>query len=252
MNKIQPIKLGYQINFLRKLIEFLEQNYTEVHDSVYESYCQAQQNVTRDCTEKYAFKHYVLDANTQFTLRESKSFVSEGTTGLCSWQASLALADFMLRNPDITRNKSALELGAGTGLCGLIIMKMCQPRHLILSDGSDACVQLMSENIKRNFPNASEQASHKFAINDQIVECSVIPWHCINEMDEVTSLKPDLLFAADVVYDDTCFDDLSFAIDFVFNLQQNKVQMYLAATVRNEHTLKGFLSTLGKFNYRFR
>ncbi|XP_073828824.1 protein-lysine N-methyltransferase EEF2KMT isoform X2 [Musca autumnalis] len=247
LNQKLPIKIAYQLNFLKKLIAFLEQTTSEVHDAVYESYCDVQLRVAEDSTQKYAFKHYLLDEQTHFTLRESKSFVAEGTTGLCSWQASLALSDFILRHPDIVRNRRILELGAGTGLCGFILFKMCQPQQLMISDGSPQCVELMCESVERNFPDAHLLNSNgKYSWNEQILQCSVISWNCINECEEVVDLCPEILLAADVVYDDSCFDDLSFAIDFAFKLRNNQVEMYLAATVRNEHTLNGFLKKLGE------
>ncbi|XP_061402212.1 protein-lysine N-methyltransferase EEF2KMT-like, partial [Musca vetustissima] len=132
LNQQLPIKIAYQLNFLKKLIAFLEQTTSEVHDTVYESYCDVQLRVAEDSTQKYAFKHYLLDDEIHFTLRESKSFVAEGTTGLCSWQASLALSDFMLHHRDLLENKRILELGAGTGLCGFILFKMCKPQQIMI------------------------------------------------------------------------------------------------------------------------
>lgn len=249
LNTQFPIKLSYQLNFLKKLLSLLEKNCADVHDVVYENYCQIQQNIAKDCTEKYAFKHYVVEPNINFSLRESKSFVAEGTTGLCSWQASLALADFLVKNPCITRDKSVLELGAGTGLCGFIMLRMCRARHVLLSDGSNSCVELMVESFKRNFPEALEE-NCRFMLGKQSVEFSVVQWECIEDISEVSLLKPDIIIAADVVYDDSCFADLSSAIDYVFKLKENKVEMYLAATVRNQHTLNGFLHILGKYSFQ--
>ncbi|XP_037817036.1 protein-lysine N-methyltransferase EEF2KMT [Lucilia sericata] len=248
LNKEFPIKLSYQLNFLKKLLIYLEKYFGEIHDEVYENYCLVQANLASDCTEKYAFKHYIVTPDTHFTIRESKSFVAEGTTGLCSWQASLALADFLVKCPSVTRDKSVLELGAGTGLCGFIMLKMCQPRHVLLSDGSSSCVELMRESFKRNFPQATEK-NQKFMLATQTVEFSVVKWDCICDIEEVALLKADVIIAADVVYDDFCFADLSSAIDYVFKLKNNKVEMYLAATVRNEHTLNGFLYILDNLGF---
>ena len=99
LNKKYPIKISYQLNFLKRLLQQLEKHCDEVHDIVYESYCAVQQRVAKDTTEKYAYKHYVQPSlDVSITLRESKSFVAEGTTGLCSWQASIALADYLVQN----------------------------------------------------------------------------------------------------------------------------------------------------------
>ncbi|XP_023296111.2 protein-lysine N-methyltransferase EEF2KMT [Lucilia cuprina] len=248
LNKQFPIKLSYQINFLKNLLSYLEKYCGEIHDEIYENYCLIQAKLASDCTEKYAFKHYIVTPDAQFTIRESKSFVAEGTTGLCSWQASLALADFLIQHPSLTRDKSVLELGAGTGLCGFIMLKMCQPKHVVLSDGSSSCVKLMTENFIRNFPQAIER-NHKFTMATQTVEFSAVKWDCISDIEEVSLLKPDIIIAADVVYDDSCFSDLSSAIDYVFKLKNNQVEMYLAATVRNEHTLNGFLDILDTLGF---
>ena len=249
LNKEFPIKLSYQLNFLKKLLVILEEICAEVHDAVYESYCEVQQNVSKDCTEKYAFKHYILGPEMHISLKESKSFVAEGTTGLCSWQASLALADFLMEQPHITNNKIVLELGAGTGLCGFVLLKMCKPMHLLLTDGSRACVDLMCENIRRNFNQVLKEEGHRFQIENQIVECVVAPWELIENIAEISSVKPDIILAADVVYDDSCFVDLSHAINHVFQRKENNVEMYLSATVRNEHTLNGFIKIMSKFSF---
>lgn len=247
LNKKFPIKLSYQLNFLKKLLMVLEQSCAEVHDAVYESYCEVQRNVSKDCTQKYAFKHYVITSGVHLSLRESKSFVAEGTTGLCSWQASLALADFLMQHPYITKDKVILELGAGTGLCGLILLKMCKPVHLFLTDGSSASVNLMCENIKRNFYEILDLGKNKFKVEKQMVQCLIVPWDAIENINEIKSDKPDIVLAADVVYDDSCFMELAHAIDHVFQLKNNSVEMYLAATVRNKLTLENFLNIMSKF-----
>lgn len=247
LNKKLPIKLAYQLNFFKKLISLLETNSKEVHDLIYESYCEIQQRIATDATEKYAFKHYLLSPNEYLTLRESKSFVADGTTGLCSWQASLALADFLVAKKSSIENKTILELGSGTGLCGFIVAKLCRPKHFLLSDGSVSCVQLMLEAIETNFPERTKLDEFKFSLSNCILECCILPWSDIDSVQEVCQLKPEILLAADVVYDDTVFNDLSYAIDFAFKLRSSpQVEMYLAATVRNGHTLNGFLEKMSE------
>lgn len=246
LNKRFPIKLSYQLNFLKKLISILEENCLEVHDVVYETFCRLQQNLPSDCTVKFAFKHYILDSGIHLSLRESKSFVAEGTTGLCSWQASLALADFLIENRNLVKHKNVIELGAGTGLCGLTVLKMCQPGHLLLTDGNSSCVDLMIDGFKRNFPEALA-TNQKYKINNHMVEFLLVPWENIEDNAEIHFLKPEIIIAADVVYDDSCFKDLSSAIDYLFKLKENRAEMYLAVTVRNVVTLNGFLHIISMY-----
>ncbi|KAJ2152290.1 hypothetical protein GGH15_006145, partial [Coemansia sp. RSA 562] len=64
------------------------------------------------------FKTYALDEEqyTRVVLREEQAMISQGTTGLVTWEAGLRLADFFAEHPDIIRGKRVLELGAGCGL----------------------------------------------------------------------------------------------------------------------------------------
>lgn len=248
LNKKYPIKISYQLNFLKRLLQQLEKQCDEVHDIVYESYCDVQQRVAKDTTEKYAYKHYVqLALDVSFTLRESKSFVAEGTTGLCSWQASIALADYLVENIELLRGKCVLELGAGTGLCGMIALHCCGVRHMLLTDGSRECIELMKENVKRNFSEASEFNDGAYEIKGKSLDLCKLEWGAIDGMQWPFGFSTDVILAADVVYDDTLFDSLTHVIDYVFKMKKDKCVMLLAATVRNVHTLNKFLNLLCKY-----
>ncbi|XP_011187718.2 protein-lysine N-methyltransferase EEF2KMT isoform X1 [Zeugodacus cucurbitae] len=252
LNKKYPTKISYQLNFLKRLLQQLEKHCEEVHDIVYESYCAVQQRVAKDTTEKYAYKHYVQPSlDVSFTLRESKSFVAEGTTGLCSWQASIALADYLVQNAEIVSGKCVLELGAGTGLCGMIALQCCGVRHMLLTDGSRECIELMKENVLRNFSEASEISDGEYGIKGKFLNLCELEWGAIDEMKLPNGFSTDVILAADVVYDDTVFDALTHAIDNVFKMKQDRCEMLLAATVRNEHTLNKFLNLLSTLDFQY-
>lgn len=248
LNKKYPIKISYQLNFLKRLLQQLEKHCDEVHDIVYESYCAVQQRVAKDTTEKYAYKHYVQPSlDVSITLRESKSFVAEGTTGLCSWQASIALADYLVQNIKLLRGKCVLELGAGTGLCGTIALQCCGVRHMLLTDGSHECIELMKENVLRNFREASEVNDGEYEIKGKLLNLCKLEWGSVSDMKWPNGFSADVILAADVVYDDTVFDSLTNAINYVFKIRDDKCEMLLAATVRNEHTLNKFLNLLCEY-----
>lgn len=89
INAKYPIKISYQITFLKEVISRLEKQNAEIHDDLYATYgrLMAQPN-----QEKYFYKHYVLgDLDYQITLRESANLISEGTTGLRTWQVKTIL-----------------------------------------------------------------------------------------------------------------------------------------------------------------
>ncbi|XP_037938462.1 protein-lysine N-methyltransferase EEF2KMT [Teleopsis dalmanni] len=245
-----PIKISYQINFIKRLLQILEKNCSEVHDAVYERYCNLQKQLPKDTTEKYAYKHYLLcKHDVHLTLKESKSFVAEGTTGLCSWQASFALSDFLLHNKEMVENKDVLELGAGTGLCGFILTQCCNTRKFLLTDGSFECTELMHKNISLNFPNARETSKGCFVLEHQNLSILQLDWKEIEVSGLINKIKPALILAADVIYDDTVFEDLVNAIDYVFKYMNNETKMLLSATVRNQFTLNKFLNLLDNMHF---
>lgn len=80
-----PIKINYQITFLKEVISKLEKQNAEIHDDLYAAYgrLMAQPN-----QQQFFYKHYVMN-DSEITLKESASLVSEGTTGLRTWQVKI-------------------------------------------------------------------------------------------------------------------------------------------------------------------
>lgn len=79
-----PIKISYQIAFMKEVILRLEKQNAEIHDALYSAYgrLMAQPN-----QEQFFYKHYITaNSNKPITLKESASLISEGTTGLRTWQ----------------------------------------------------------------------------------------------------------------------------------------------------------------------
>ncbi|ALC50019.1 CG7889 [Drosophila busckii] len=240
LNQRYPVRRSYQEAFVKRLLQLLK-DHEELHDDIYDSLCGQLAKATlseresADAAQVYAYKHYLLP--TPMTLRESKSFVIEGTTGLCTWEAALALADYLLEHPSLVQNKNVLELGAGTGLLGILLKQrslQLQVGQVLLTDGSDACVQLMRENIKLNF--AEEPLDFPL--------CAQLNWAQISEFNWQAYAAFDLLLAADVIYDDTQFEALLSAMEYIFERHENNLQMLLASTVRNVDTLHNFMQQL--------
>lgn len=214
----------YQKLFLKSVIKTLENKDIEICDKIYE-------NISLIPLEN-TFKHYIYK-NCAITLRESKSFVSEGTTGLCTWQASIALANWFLqpRNLELVEGKTVLELGAGTGLCGLSLVKFGSPAKVILTDGSYPVVENLKLNAEINFENRNK------------IKEIVLPWE---DVQSVQLESIDLMIAADVVYDISVFEDLTNTISAIFEASDNKCQLILASTIRNELTYGEFKKFLNK------
>jgi hypothetical protein len=62
----------------------LESHGQEVIESLYIVYCSFLSGSTIDFSSHY--RHFVIDHSVTVTIRESSKLISQGTTGLCSWQ----------------------------------------------------------------------------------------------------------------------------------------------------------------------
>ncbi|XP_064556641.1 protein-lysine N-methyltransferase EEF2KMT [Drosophila montana] len=248
LNQRYPVRRSYQEAFVKRLMHLLK-DHEEMHDDIYDSLCGQLAKATIDAStttaaSQYAYKHYMLQPDKYITLRESTSFVSEGTTGLCTWEAALVLADYLLAHPSLLQGKNVLELGAGAGLLGILLKQpalQLPVGQVLITDGSAACVQLMRENIALNFGDPSDAATP---------QCAQLRWHEITMFPWSEYASPDLLLAADVIYDDTQFSALLEALDAIYELRGNRCEMLLASTVRNVDTVHEFMQQLEQHRYQ--
>ncbi|XP_016937006.2 protein-lysine N-methyltransferase EEF2KMT [Drosophila suzukii] len=245
MNKRYPVRRSYLEAFLKQLMHLLRDQ-EDVHDDIYSSLCgpMGDNPGSTGTSSSYGYKHYLLEPGVHITLRESKSFVSEGTTGLCTWEAALALADYLLQHRDLVVGKNIVELGAGAGLVGILLKLPAlelKTGQVLLTDGSEPCVQLMRENIALNFVDKpSEERPQAEQLN----------WDAVNEFPWHSHAETDLLLAADVIYDDSQFDALLRALDYLYTRRGSRLETLLASTVRNMDTLHKFMTQLGLNGYK--
>jgi Lysine methyltransferase len=65
------------------------------------------------------------------------------------WCGSLTVADYILRNKDLIKNRVVIELGAGTGILGMVCSRIgC--RKTILTDNDPRSIKHMVEDCHRN------------------------------------------------------------------------------------------------------
>mmetsp|Transcript_8334 Transcript_8334/g.16470 ORF Transcript_8334/g.16470 Transcript_8334/m.16470 type:complete len:210 (-) Transcript_8334:1900-2529(-) len=117
----------------------------------------------------------------------------EGSVGIGGtvWDAAMVLARFLASNQDavfkgVTR---VLELGSGTGLCGIAIAKLMPEIEVVITD----------------------QASHLGLIN-QNIEINAVPNAKAEELDWLNPRSLghfDLIVGSDLVYSPTLFEPLA-------------------------------------------
>lgn len=253
VNRKYPLHVDYQIAFLKHVIHQLEQHGSkEIHDSFYLLLAIQMAKQKPD----FSYKHFVTESdNEPITVKESNSFVRDGTTGLKMWPAAMALGDFVLQNKERFGNKSILELGSGaTGFVGLLLIKACSPRMVLLSDCHEAVIDTLVENVNLNLSNATREQGmtsilirqfHKLSSGSELGVLNM-PWEDIDKLeDELRSLgKLDVLLASDVVYDDSLFDALISCIAKLFSISNSTPTFYLSQTIRNPETFDKFCHLL--------
>ncbi|KZT73224.1 hypothetical protein DAEQUDRAFT_662533 [Daedalea quercina L-15889] len=63
------------------------------------------------------------------TLLESRMLTERGTTGLTTWIASISLAEFLIKHPDVVQQQRVLELGSGAGFLGIVVATLQQQQY---------------------------------------------------------------------------------------------------------------------------
>lgn len=165
----KPINLSYQAAFLKKIIDHLSSTQIDIHDDIYSTYCTLIQKEKEKTN--FHFKHYKIskDDSCIITMKENLNLISNGTTGLHTWevnmnitifltfitfvlfQASLVLSEWCIQNSKNLSNKSIFELGAGAGLAGIVISKFCKLKSMWMSDCHELVINLLKENVSLNF-----------------------------------------------------------------------------------------------------
>ncbi|CAG5121671.1 unnamed protein product [Candidula unifasciata] len=144
-----PPSVSYMRYFMKLLIHKLESEDADIADEMYETYTDLLSR-SEDEDETLCYKSYKMPSGECISLQESVHLVSQGTTGLSTWQAAQHLAEWILENPHIFANRSVTELGSGLGLTGIVSCKYCQIQSYAFTDCHAQVLYLLSKNIEQN------------------------------------------------------------------------------------------------------
>ncbi|XP_012938029.1 protein-lysine N-methyltransferase EEF2KMT [Aplysia californica] len=144
-----PPALSYMRYFMKLLIHKLESEDADICDEMYEAYTDILSR-QEDEDETLCYKTYKMPSGESVSLQESVHLVSQGTTGLSTWQAAQHLAEWVIENPQVFSNRSVVELGSGLGLTGIVTCRLCQPQSFTFTDCHSQVLYLLSRNIERN------------------------------------------------------------------------------------------------------
>lgn len=232
-----PPSAKYTARILKLLIDALGSNY-EVLEELMEMYFELSTTkpVADGSIRNVIYKTWLLDCegleNESVTIRMADQLDS---VGLTSWRAGFTLADFISANPELMRGKQCLELGSGVGLTGIVFAKLNLAKRLVLSDYTTEVLNNMRSNIELNGVPSVEAIQLDW---DLLEDPSTDPY-------ELVPFTPDILMAADCVYDTVLSEKLASVLShFLKRPDAKEAVAYIASTVRNPTTFQYFLDQL--------
>ena len=171
------------------------------------------------------------------TLHEARNLVAAAsTTGLRTWEAALHLGNYLCTHATVfVQGKSILELGAGTGYISVLCSRHLGASHVLSTDGSDDVVASLSTNFYLNDLQDETTIEGKELKWGQALLGGEHPqWNAGRQID--------LVLGADLTYDESAIPALISTFGEVFDLYP-RVEIIIAATVRNPTTFERFLET---------
>ncbi|NXP10774.1 EF2KT methyltransferase, partial [Thinocorus orbignyianus] len=250
-----PPSTKYRRCFLTHLIKKHELAGAEPLDELYDALA----GVLNEEESTRCYKSYLLPSGEPITLCESVAIVSGGTTGLVTWDAGLQLAQWAIENGTLFHDRTVLELGSGIGFTGIAVCKSCCPKTYVFSDCHPSVLRALVENIRLNgfvlepaatcgIP-AEPCGGETEATNCQNPKLIVaeLDWGSVTEK-QLSDLQPDIVIAADVVYDP---EIISALIGMLQKLSMCRAdgkppEVYIASTIRNPDTYHLFQAELEK------
>lgn len=116
----------------------------------------------------------------------------EGGVAAVVWDAAVVLAEYLETNPHMVKDKKILELGAGTGLAGMVAAHLGATTTIT---DRETALKYLVDNVRTNFQQ-DKQSQPKIKALD---------WG-----KDLQKFKPeyDLIIGADIIYIEDTFDDL--------------------------------------------
>jgi len=213
-----------------------EVDYLSTGQSVlrYDSYL-SHQRYYDDCKHiDHEFIDYGKTEGGNCVIQQQKSL---GKGGFC-WDAALILAEHLLTTKSLS-DKPILELGAGTGLCGILLAKASKC-NVEITDMSEL-LPLMQRNIALNFSNVTQMFSnndtsslYQNGIQQGLGSCTArtLDWGARND-----GRKYSMIIGADVV--NSLYDPIKLA-ETIHSLCQIDSEVHISCKSRLDEPLKHF------------
>ncbi|XP_008292706.1 protein-lysine N-methyltransferase EEF2KMT [Stegastes partitus] len=225
-----PPSVRFRRLFLLELIKLQEAADCDPLDELYDALGEV--IGAEETSESY--KSYLLPGGGAVSLLENVALISEGTTGLVTWEAALYLAEWALDHQQHFIGRTVLELGSGVGLTGITVCHCCSPNRFVFSDCHSTVLQKLRDNVRLN--GLSDRTTPE-------VDVVQLDWTTATE-EQLRQIGADTVIAADVVYDPDVAVSLVKLLSTI--LKCSSPEILICSTIRNPETYSGFKLQLEK------
>lgn len=255
MNKF-PVDIDYQRRFCKSVISRCEELGEDLIEEFYEKLGQIHlgKELNKDSykTYFYAGDSTNYDDCVKVHLRETAEIISGGTTGLSTWTAGEVLARWLNDQPASMFNGARiLELGAGSGVSGLLAVKrLTVLTEYVFSDCHGKVLRNLEHNVENNLEGWQVVSEEPFTMErcgdssvEQVVKVVDLNWEMFtNEIAIEEKITPSIVLGADIVFDKEVIPSLVQTINIL--VQNKNCEAFIACTIRNPETFSFFLSQL--------
>ncbi|KAI9220534.1 putative methyltransferase-domain-containing protein [Blastocladiella britannica] len=223
----------YTFTFLKRYMRAIEMDGHEPHERIVEVCClvaggsdpAARPGILGSIGASFTLKTWFLDQERYISTVEHQSTISGGTTGLKTWHASLAMAEYFIAHPDVIRSKSVVELGAGVGMLGLVMAEL-GAKSITVTDVHPEVLKLLQQNV-----DLYKRSTTK-------INVGFLDWFETTDLEHVP-MVPDVLVCADTAYDPDLLPGLCTCISAFFAAANgNELTALLATSIRREETFQ--------------
>ncbi|XP_076037373.1 protein-lysine N-methyltransferase EEF2KMT-like isoform X1 [Oratosquilla oratoria] len=237
-----PPTAAYTRLFLKTLISKLEDLGHTVDEEVYCAYTRLLACSQGQEDDLSYFRTYFVTPSIIITMHETGQLVADGTTGLYTWEAGHVMSQWCLDNAHIFTGKKILELGAGLGLLGLVVIKGCQPAGYTFSDHHPAVLKALSGNLTRNLGGHTISSSDKTTdLHLEYEGTTEVDLISLDWEDDCSHHGYDIILGADLIFDKSSFKALTGTLK---DLLGPKKIAYFGCTLRNKDTFDLFKETV--------
>ncbi|CAG2103665.1 unnamed protein product [Medioppia subpectinata] len=158
-----------------------------------------------DSCRRFQFTSRQNDINFSININEKYST----SYGYHVWPSAPVLAQFVAHFREEFKDKNIVELGAGTGMVGIVAAKVGAQVVLTDSHQYPECLRLCRQNVDIN------------GVKDNIVAIESLDW---GQLDEHVLQMPafDYILSSDCFYDQKDFEDILSSVSFLIDKHHKK------------------------------